>query len=148
MSIRGTVLDTLATQLATITVANGYASNVYEVTRQAQVPDDFPTNKVVLSIVDTAPDTLRQFCASSRVRSIMNVIVLAIVQDSDEAGVPTTQANNIISDIRKLVYAPISLGSYVCWCHVPSVDEITISENEGMIQVPLEICYWYTEAAP
>jgi len=148
MSIRGDILDTLATQLGTITTANSYASNVFEVTRQAQVPDDFPTNKVVLSIVDTAPDTFRQRAAASRVRSTMTVIILAVVQDSDEARVPITQVNNIISDIRKLVYSPISLGSYVCWAHLPEVSEITITENDGMIQMPLEISYWYTEAAP
>lgn len=148
MSVRGTILDTLATQLATITVANGYASNVESVLRKMPHSEELSSSDPYLVIVDTGPDAIRQYGDGNKIRADMSVTVVALVRGAAFDDPPTGEISSIISDLRKLVQAPISLGSYVRFVELADVPSIFTGDTRASIHFQITIDYWYDADSP
>lgn len=148
MSTRGTILDTLKTELAKITVANGYATTVRDVFRDRPNSEDIPYNDPWITIVDAGPDLDLQPCLNGKIRASATVQLIATVTGAARGTPPTSETNAIMADIRKCIRKPISLGSNVRYCELGDVPEIYIEERIGVVRIPLTIVYWYDGAVP
>jgi hypothetical protein len=150
MSTRGTILNTLATELLKITVANGYVSNVKEVRRDVPHSDELPYSgpDKCLTIIDAGPDVIDQYCGSGKIRATMRIHILAQVMAILRTAVPVKETNDIIADVRKAVHAPIALGANCRYVSMGDIPEVWIEERKGIAVIPIYICYWYTGATP
>lgn len=148
MSTRGTILDTLATQLETILPVNGYTSTTDTVDRDMRHGDDLPTEETVFTIIDSGPDEIRQHCSGGIVRSAMQIEVRALVPAPDQDAPPTEEVDDVIGDVRKLIYSPIPLGANVQYVALQALPEITIHPGKGIILFALVISYWWDSASP
>lgn len=148
MSTRGTILDTLATQLATILTANGYVTNVEDVLRSVEHTEQHSSSDPYLTIDDSGPDIVRQHGGSSTVRSEMAITVRAQVRGASADAPPTTALDNIIDDVRKLIHAPVSLGASVCYAELAGIPAIVTGKISAVLTFDLNICYGYSKANP
>lgn len=148
MSVRGDILDTLATQLAAITVANGYNSNVEEVLRKVKHSEELPSADPYLTIIDNGPDEIRQYCDGNKVRAEMTVTILAQVRGTTGDTPPTAEVSQIIGDVRRLVASPVSLGSYVRFVEFGTIPAIFSLDQHGAAGIPLLISYWFDADSP
>lgn len=151
MSTRGTILTNLRTQLLTILTTGGYASNVREVLHDEDSHDEVPTEGVSLVIIDGEPDSLIGYFESSKALHEMNVTVKAriIASGLDETGInASTGVDNIIGDMRKLIDAPISLGSNVRYTQIGDIPAPYKSKERGEVVFPIKIVYHWTRTAP
>lgn len=148
MSTRGTILDTLATQLATITTANGYVCDVEDVLRKVPNSEETFSSDPYLTIVDTGPDIIRQQCDGNKVRADMQITILAQVCGATNDAPPTDEISDIISDLRKLMRVPISLGANVRFVELADVPSIFTGDNKASIHFQIIIDYWYDADGP
>lgn len=153
MSTRGTVIDTLATELAKITTANGYVSNVESVLRDRLNWESMSLGDVSLTISDTGPDRDLQSCASGKIRASATVQIIANVKGTVRGTPPTSGVNAILADIRKCVRQPIALGANVRFVELGDIPEIWLSGEEydtplGVVRISVTINYWYDGANP
>lgn len=142
MSVRGDILDTLATQLATITTGNGYNVTVTQVERDQIHTDQITSGQVYLTILDTDPDTPRQYAAGDKVRFDMTARIFAQIKPAATDTPATTDLSDLITDIRKLVTASIALGSYVRYVELGDVGQRIIADDRVMFDYPITIGYW------
>jgi hypothetical protein len=148
MSTRGTILDTLAAELAKISVANGYASNVRAAMRDLPYTGDKVHNDAVLTIIDSGPDRDLQICGAGKIRASATVQIVATVTGAARGTPPTSETNAIMADIRECIRKPIPLGANVRYVDLGDVPEIFIEERIGIVRFPLTINYWYDGASP
>lgn len=148
MSVRGTILDNLATQLATITTANGYNCDVESVLRKMPHSEELPSSDPYLIIVDTGPDVVRQVCDGNKIRADMNVTIIALVRGATNDDPPTDEISNIISDLRELIQSPISLGAQVRFVELADVPSIFTGDTMASIHFQITIDYWYDADSP
>lgn len=148
MSVRGDILDTLATQLATITTANGYNSQVRSVYRDTVHSDALTMSGAYISIEDTGPDRVLQYASGNKIRCEMTINLFAQIRASDINSPPTDEASNLISDIRELVQTPINLGSYVRFVELGDVPTIYIGPDRITFDYPILINYWFDADSP
>ena len=148
MSTRGTILDTLATQLETILPVNGYTSTTFAVHRDMVHGDEVPSEETVFTIIDSGPDDILQYCSGGIVRSAMAIAVRAFVPAPDSDAPPTEEIDDVIGDVRELVFTPIALGSNVRFVEMGPIPEVTVHPGKGIINFALVIVYWWDSAAP
>jgi hypothetical protein len=148
MSVRGTILDTLATQLATITTANGYNCDVVEVLRKAKNSEELSSPHPYLTIIDPGPDAIKQHCDGNKKRAEMAIIILAQAWGASGDNPPTGETSDIISDLRQLMESPISLGNNVCFVEVGDIPAIFTGDRRAAINFPINICYWFDADSP
>jgi hypothetical protein len=148
MSTRGTILDNLATQLATILTANGFVTNVEEVLRDVEHSEQHSSSDPYLTIEDGGPDLVQQYGASSMVRTEMSIGVRAQVKGATADAPPTDELDNIIDDVRKLIHTPVSLGASVCYAALDGIRTIVTSKTSALLVFDLSICYGYSKANP
>ena len=148
MSTRGTILDTLAVQLATILVANGFVTNVEGVLRSSEHTEEHSSDDPYLTIDDNGPDVVQQYGASGMVRSLMPISVRAQVRGATSDAPPTDEIDNVIGDIRLLIHAPVSLGASVCYAEMVGIPNIVTTKRLAIIDFDLNICYAYDKADP
>jgi hypothetical protein len=150
MSTRGTILDTLATQLATITTANGYNSEVEKVFRSTPNIEALASKNAYLTIVDAGPDAHKQYCDGNKKVAEMLIQIYCQVRGAAADGPPTDAISDIISDLRELIESPISLGANVRFVEVGDIPQIFTVDDppEAAIYFPIAINYWYDADSP
>jgi len=148
MSTRGTILDTLATQLETILIANGFVTNVQDVLRSSEHTEEHSSDDPYLTIEDNGPDVVQQHGASNMVRSLMPISVRAQVRGATNDAPPTDEIDNVIDDIRLLIHAPVNLGASVCYTELVGIPSIVTAKRSALIDFDLNICYAYDKANP
>ena len=148
MSVRGTILDTLATQLATITTANGYNSDVGDVRRKVPNSEELFATKPTLVIIDQAADTIRQQCDGNKVRSDMPITILGILRGATSDTPPTDEISDMVSDLRQLMKSPISLGANVRFVEINDMLPGFTGDNKASIHFQITIDYWYDADSP
>lgn len=148
MSTRETILTNVATQFAAITVANGYASEVDEVFRDAQLDDDLTTPNPVFNIVDPGADEVKQYAAAGVIRSTMTLTIEAKVLGTAIESAQKTQIDNIVADVRKLIHSPISLGAAVCFTELVEVSDVFVTGITATVMFVMRIDYGYDGATP
>jgi hypothetical protein len=141
MSVRDTILDNLATQLATIT-------DVEDVLRKVPTSEELPSDDPYLVIVDTAPDLPKQYCDGNKKRYEMTITILAIVRGATNDSPPSTEISDIISDIRELIYTPISLGANVRFVEEAGVQSIFTDNIRASVHYQIIIDYWFDADSP
>jgi len=154
MSTRGTILDAMATQLLTITTANGYSNNIANVYRVVHHPDEANATGVDITILDDAGDAPLQYASAGIVRTSMDISLLVDVwggqrtEPTDGTHPVSTITDAVIGDIRKLVFAPVSLGANVLFVEMGASEGVAIGERRTRFTIPLAIHYKYDSAAP
>ncbi len=154
MSTRGTILNTLATKLLTITTANSYSQDIKNVFREVHHSSESIGVGMDITILDNAGDAPLQYASGGIIRTSMNIDLLVDVwgaqraEPTDGTHPTSTAVDNAIGDIRKLVYAPIALGSDALFVEMGQAESIAVGERRTRFTVPLEINYKFDSATP
>jgi len=147
MSTRETILNNLATQLATITTDNSYQSEVNEVYHDGMLSSDSITEGVDFNVVDPGRDTIRQYCDGGIVRTSMEIQIEAFTRGMLNTAMKS-ENDKIIADVRKLVHTAIALGASACFTQIIGVPEVYIEEQTAIVRFDLRIDYVYDGASP
>lgn len=151
MAVRATILDTIASQLATITTANGYASNVVPTILREVVHSDEvnEAQRVTLAMEDLAEiEKLGRF-RDGTILGRFRVLVRCYLTSADHLDVPTDEVGRILADIERLVETrPHALGSNVRYWETLDTQNEGIGASQGFVDVIIQITYKYPIGAP
>lgn len=149
MSVRGDILDSLATQLATITTANGYPLNVGSVLRDVPHSENIRPDPgdTVCAIDDTGVDRIVGRFLGDKVLAVVTVIVRGYVGSYRDVG-PENDTKKLIAGLKQLIDAPISLGANARYAEWTDIESIVRSDLTSIIAMAVEIVYWYETDAP
>jgi len=150
MSVRATILANLLAELATITTANGYATNVGEVL--ADVKHSQATNigpgKVSVQIADEGDGEVIHNGAGGLTLIPMTIEIRGAIEGAVGEGVPYQTADSWLADLRKLIRKPIVLGANFRFARVLATPTINLFGSDAIVRVPVEIVYWFDQDAP
>jgi hypothetical protein len=155
VNARGTIIENLKTELESISVANGYQSDL-NVTRDHSgvlldrpSSEDLHTIKPTLAIIDGPPDVPMLYSSGTTVKT-MGLGVVGFMKAAAYTESPRVAAKKLAADLEKLVAKPISLGSNVRFVELREIATGLISEdiNEAHMLFALAISYWITNATP
>ncbi len=153
MSVRGDILDSVATELATITTANSYANTVMDdpgILRNVPHSNKIPIIKTnpTLCLDDEGIDDILGRGSGNTVLASMTCQIRAYVQNPDRDTPPTDQIGMIIADLKKLIDKPISLGAQVRYAEWVDLENAMITDNQAIVVLTLVVVYWYDGDSP
>jgi len=140
MAARDTVLDNLKTALEGITVANGYHTEVNKVSPGPLPVDQIQNDCPFIAIIEGDENRLVEDDTNIRYQLMLGL--MCFIKGYNASGM-SDRIRKMIDDIKKLVYSPVSLGTYCLLVNMPS-DTVDVSETEDMAMaaVALEIIYY------
>ncbi len=154
MSTRGTILNTLATKLLTITTANGFTQDILHVYREVHHPEESDAIGMDITILDNAGDAPLQYASGGIVRTSMSIVLIVdvwgdqLTEPTDGTHPLSIKVDNAIGDIRELIFAPIALGSDALFTEMGESESISIGQRRSRFTMPLQIHYKFDGASP
>jgi len=140
MSARDTVIGNLVTALQAITAANGYHTTVKKVSKGALAQDVVSENCPFIAVIQGDEKILVH--DATHVRFAMDIGVVAYLKGYTSSGMSVT-INNLADDIKRLICAPVSLGTYCLDVQIKeSGFEISDVKNEARAGIGLEVTYY------
>ena len=145
MAARDTLLDNFKTALEGITDANGFNTDVKQVTRGPLAFEEIQNNCPFISIIEGSE--IVQVEDDVNIRFLLEVGLILYIKGYKSSGM-SDSINKFISDVEKLIYAPVSLGNYGLAVGLKN-DEIAVSGTENMAAatIELEVVYYATKAS-
>jgi hypothetical protein len=150
MSARTTILAALRTELLTVTIANGYATDTAEVledTIHSQQTEAGPS-KVSVSIDDLGDGEALHIGAGGKMLTTLRASIRGVIWSTLGGTTPRTLASNWIGDLHKLAAKPILLGTNARYMSIGDIGEVYLSSGQAIVDVPVEIPYWFVQGAP
>jgi len=144
MSVKNDIFKALVVQLETIRTTNGYSTNVADkgVTRYLQTTDMGFEFTPSIAILETGENILVEDDTNIRFSLVLSLIAYLKAAEDCEGAI-----TKFADDIKKLIYSPVSLGSYVLWTRITAEESIQISSmNEAVVHIGLEIIYYASKA--
>jgi hypothetical protein len=145
VSTRRGILNDLKIALETISVANGYQSNVQEVRRGAYSADQMLSRPALCFFNVSA--TTEESSMSGQSERTLTITIRGYVDVTEEGDYDPL--DKLMADVEKLLMTPAS-WSWQEWTQVGSlrVYEGLLSENVGAFEMDVQVMYRYDWALP
>ena len=151
MATRATILNNIAAELATITIAGGYATDaaapiLREVVHSDEVKE---STRVTLALEDLAEiEKLGRF-RDGTVLARFRVLVRAYLTARDHLEVPVDEVGLILADLEKLIEKrPHALGANVRFWETLDTQNEGVGSSQGFVDVIIQVTFWYSVGAP
>ena len=151
MSVRGDILDSVATELLTVTTGNGYNLDARDpVERNVPHSEDIPIlkTKPTFSVDDTGVDQSILAGSGNTRLATMAFLIRAYVQSDDRNTPPTTLIGQVIADLKQLIDKPISLGGNVRYAEWDDIATALLEDQVGVVVMTVNVVYWYDADSP
>lgn len=136
MSTRDTILTNLKTALEGITTSNGYHTTVKEVAKGPIANDIKADNCPFVAILQVGEEIAVE--DNTHFRFSMPVGLAIYVTGYTVSGMSST-LNDLIDDIKKLIYAPLTLGTHCLRVQLKGLTDVAISDSENQAGALVEI---------
>jgi len=139
MSVKATILNNLKTALEGIKQSGGYNLTVQKVERYHLAFDEDGYVTPFISIVESGEVPTVEDSANMQQSLSLNLLVFL-----RESNTMATDMDKIVDDIKKLIYSPVSLGTYCLDVRHSGIEQLWISETEkkSATRIGLEILYY------
>ena len=139
-----------ATQLATITTANGYSMSVdspvlRDVPHSEKLTQEIDKAKIIVE--DSGEDSPVSWFETNKGTTEITVNVRCYVRSARDEE-PTDEIGSIQADVMKLVDSPISLGANAMFAYVKKIENVVMAERLAIVEIAVGVLYWYTRSAP
>ncbi|MCI0557435.1 MAG: hypothetical protein MN733_02990 [Nitrososphaera sp.] len=146
---RNKVLQHVADQLATITIANGYNTDVATVSRILMVPQQISGQYPALFVTDTGIEAPIDRTIASQIAHLMTIEILGYFQDTS-ADI-SKNYNLLIADIWKVIYAPIIFNDgqkYAERMDIVGLETMSEASQDITFRISLSVIYWFDKSNP
>jgi hypothetical protein len=144
-NVRHTILENLKTELAKITVANGYQTNIVSVSREFKSWENLTSEKFpCLFVLDDGRETVEEETGDWVILNMFPAIV-GYVQDQNDV---VLAFGKLDSDLKKFLYSKPNLGENCKEIFFTGYDHIFTLDDMIIFQLSPKIIYDFLKSDP